>query len=680
MAALQGAAVRKTDSNNSLMASASKHERRHRHSLEQTPQSAHASALQAYQPNLAPSAAVAAGNGIGLGLEDYVIHPHDRAKLPSSSSRGSSHSPARRSTADRLLAERGHKRSGSYGDSPGFLDGAVVSTPRNSRWAHSVADIRTMLAFSSAQQQQHQHAGGKEHGRQQQKPQVQPQSSKQQLMQQLPPAAAAGKAVEGAQGGGPAALLGFAAGRSSFNGCSAVHTSDAAALSDPGSTTFASMHQTGSGGLDSDTSGGMYSPSLGPDSPRSTQSPTLTPSRLLSPSVSRNARMAAQLPVLDTLHEESHSRAYSTEERSPAAASRRSTLSLAAAAAALTVGIAAGRTTADSLPDSCSNSPRQAMFLPVSPRLATADAFDANGDVRVSRGSDSITMTPPPASIGYSPSPSPNGFVSHLLRSARASQQQQDGSPLGGDVVQQPHGSPLQRQGSGSHLPPLPQQFSQQQQQQQQQQQTLVQEEHLQPSHQNPLARHVSALVSNRWLTRRWTSQDRSERTSGAEAGMRPHSTPLPALSSTDPHASGPGQGHSSSSETSPQAVAMVTAVAGPYAFTTTTSSAEQGDAVSAAGGGAFLPTHSIRCDPPSKQNSAKAFVLRLASSISRISSRGPTTDAAPDPAAIHAAAAAGGLDFGQVQSAFSAVSGNSRFDGLAASKRRLLASWASWR
>jgi hypothetical protein len=89
---------------------------------------------------------------------------------------------------------------------------------------------------------------------------------------------------------------------------------------------------------------------------------------------------------------------------------------------------------------------------------------------------------------------------------------------------------------------------------------------------------------------------------------------------------------------------------------------------------------------------------MRLASSISRLSSRASTADGGglPDAGAISAAASA--LDIGPAQSAPSLGGGGgaaaggkggaalgqqqaARLDrGLGASKRRLLASWASWR
>jgi hypothetical protein len=135
--------LRKTDSYQGLDGAESKHERRRKTSADNHPQINGTSALQAYQSSLASSAAAAAaaGSGIGLGMDDYVIHPHDRARVAPSASggRGSSAlAQARRSTAERLLGDKGHKRSGSYGDSPdkgnaAFLEGSVITTSRNSR-------------------------------------------------------------------------------------------------------------------------------------------------------------------------------------------------------------------------------------------------------------------------------------------------------------------------------------------------------------------------------------------------------------------------------------------------------------------------------------------------------------------------------------------------------------------
>lgn len=623
LSSLPAALLRKTDSDAAAAANASRHERRRRTSAESTPQY---SALHAYQPSLAASAVTpAAGSVIGLGLEDYVIHPHDRAKVTSSSGRGSN-SPARRNTADRLLGEHGHKRSGSYGDSAdkgGFLEGSVISTPRNSRWTHSVADIKTMLAFSSAQPQQQQQAS-KDSGRQQQ------QALQQLRQQQLQ---APGGSVKAAAN----SLLMSTAGQSSFNGSSMLQDT-----SDPGSVTFASMGRSNSGGLDSDGSGGtggMYSPSLGPDSPRSTNSPTMTPTRMLSPSVSRNARMAAQLPVLDTLHEESHSRAQSVDERgSGEATSRRSTISLAAAAAALTAGSASHRGTADSVPDS----PRKdfTRFAQLSPRY-DADLTTA-GDPQASRGSDSVA---PSVGTGYSPSPSPNTFLNHLLRSARGSQQQ-EGSPRGSDAAAGPaQGLALHRQGSGSNLPPLSTR-----------QQVHAQDE--QQPQRDSVARQMAALVSNRWLLRRRTAQDRAHSAAADLQEQYSCSAPLPMLSVIDAAALGPSpDGQNSSSDTSPAAMATVTTPGGVHDhLLVTLSSAEQG-------AGSTGADNSNSSQPPSKQNSARAFFTRLASSLSRMSSsRNATADAAPDPADIRAAANGMGMDANEFKSAFSAASANSRW------------------
>jgi hypothetical protein len=169
-------------------------------------------------------------------------------------------------------------------------------------------------------------------------------------------------------------------------------------------------------------------------------------------------------------------------------------------------------------------------------------------------------------------------------------------------------------------------------------------------------------------------------------AGMQEsHSAPIPVLTTNPGAADGADEGGSSSDDASPSVVATVTAAeaaaAESYAFTVAVSSAEHGF-----GSGSVQQQYSgdSSSAPPSKQSSARAFIMRLASSISRISSsRGPTAENAPDPAAIRAAAAGeglGGLDASQIKSAFSAASGNPRFEVLAASKRRLLASWASWR
>jgi hypothetical protein len=550
----------------------------------------------------------------------------------------------------------------------------LLLTPR---WAHSVADIKTMLAFSSThqQQQQQQQPGGSRDAASRQ------QSSKQQRSQRQASPSKTQSAAGAAAGSGPPAAL------ASFNGSiSMLQVSDAGGSSDPGSITFASMHRSASGGMDSDASGGMYSPNIGPDSPRSTTSPSLTPSRLLSPSVSRNARASAQLPVLDTLHEESHthSRSHSNEDRSSwAGSSRRNFVSLAAAAAALAPGsltraAAAAAAAAEDTPGSSGISPRHAGFAPVSPRLET-DRVDTPGDVRMSRGSDLTN----PASVGYSPSPSPNAFLNHLLRSARGSQHQQESPSAGADVVPAAtaalpgsglQGSPLQQQGSGgSHLPPVPAS-------QQQQQPPSLQDDQRQRSQRESMARQVASLVSNRWLARRG-SQERPDRSSSmAAAGVQEtRSAPVPILTS-NPAAGGDEEG--SSDDTSPGAVATVTAAeaaAESYAFTVTVSSAEHGYS-----SGSVQQQYSgdSSSAPPSKQSSARAFIMRLASSISRMSSRGATAESAPDPAAIRAAAngAGLGLDARQIQSAFSAASGNSKFDVLAASKRRLLASWVSWR
>jgi hypothetical protein len=135
-----------------------------------------------------------------------------------------------------------------------------------------------------------------------------------------------------------------------------------------------------------------------------------------------------------------------------------------------------------------------------------------------------------------------------------------------------------------------------------------------------------------------------------------------------------------SSNDTSPGAVATITAAGDAldhYGLTVTVPGDEQGLRF-----GQAQQQYDSSADgapQPFKQHSARAFISRLASSLSRMSSsRARTTDGAPDPAAIRAAAS--GMDINDLKSAFSAASGNSRFEGLAASKRRLLANWASWR
>jgi prepilin-type processing-associated H-X9-DG protein len=99
-----------------------------------------------------------------------VIHPHDRARVAPSASggRSSALAQARRSTAERLLGDKGHKRSGSYGDSPeksnaAFLDGSVITTPRNSRWvplrpSHTIMkldQLKVLQNTSNTMQDQH---------------------------------------------------------------------------------------------------------------------------------------------------------------------------------------------------------------------------------------------------------------------------------------------------------------------------------------------------------------------------------------------------------------------------------------------------------------------------------------------------------------------------------------------
>jgi hypothetical protein len=135
-----------------------------------------------------------------------------------------------------------------------------------------------------------------------------------------------------------------------------------------------------------------------------------------------------------------------------------------------------------------------------------------------------------------------------------------------------------------------------------------------------------------------------------------------------------------SSNDTSPGAVATVTAAGDAidhFGLMATVPSDEQGT-----GYGQAQQPHDSSGDgapQPFKQHSARTFILRLASSLGHMSSRrARTTDAAPDPAVF--CAAASGMDTSDLKSAFSAASGNSRFEGLAASKRRLLANWASWR
>lgn len=665
LAGFAAASLRKTDSNQSLNANTSKHERRQsrKHTAEMAAQPA--TALQAYQPNAAPSAAaaVAAGTGISLGLEDYVIHPHDRGKVTSSHAGSRGGSLARRTT-DRLLAEKGHKRSGSYGDSPergaSFLDGSVITQPRNSRWAHSVADIKTMLAFSSSNSQQPHHGSSSNVRDAGARP---PQfrqlgQQRQQLLQQQ----SLGASQKGSTAAGSAAsFLLSPMGQSSFNGSSIQQGSDAGESSGPGSLTFpsTSIRRSGSGGVDSDTST-EGARSIGPDSPRATQSPSRTPNRLLSPSVSRNARASAQLPVLDTLHEESQSRTQSMIEGGSGGAgssSRRSTVGIAAAARALIAGSPSGRNTAESLPDSCGNSPRHVMFPSLSPRHEH-DLLDPP-DLRFSRGSDSISLGPSAAS------PSPNNFLNQLLRSARGSQQQQDGSPRNSDAASGPlplpqsSPSPLQRQGSGSHLPPLPQQ-----------------QPHLQEQlHRNSMARQVAALVSNRWL-HRWGSRDKGQGDTGISSGPEGHSgAALPVLSAIRHAPGNPGEGDDSSTDVSPGAFATVTAAGDTSEGYEFNIEAQQG---SGSTGLQQFDSSGNDAVQPYKQNSARGFLLRLKSSISQLSSRAATTDALPDPAAIRAAAS--GLDYNEVKSAFSAASAPSKFDGLAASKKKLLASWASWR
>lgn len=653
-AGLVAAALRKTDSNTSLNARPSKHERRQ--SRKSTAETAvqPGAALQAYQPSVVPSSAAAAGSGVSLGLEDYVIHPHDRASKGVSSNAGArGKGPgARRGTVERLLGERGHKRSGSFGDSSdkgaSFLDGSVITQPRNSRWAHSVANIKTMLAFNPSNpppSQPQQTAGPRlpqsQHLRQQWQ-------QRQQLLQQ---------SLGGSgRGGSPANATSFLlspVGAGSFIGGSTQPGSDAGESSGPGSMTCASIRRSGSGSVDSGASGGgANTPSAGPDSPPSGHSPSLTPTRLLSPCVSRNARASAQLPVLDTLHEESHSRSQSVVEGGSAGAGtpspRRSTVSIVAAARALITGSPSARSTSDSVPGSAGNSPRHAGFPGLSPRL-DADLFEPP-DLRISRGSGATSLTPSAAAA----SPSPTNLFNQLLRSARASQQQ-DGSPCGSNAASPgpaalTHPSPLQRQGSGSHMPPLPQQ------------QPRLQEQPLR----NSMARQVAALVSNRWL---WRLMSRGEvqGESGTSKGHVSHSRSRPLQVPHMTSYAGDAEGESSSNDGSPGAVATITTdadVAGPHDFAAALSAQRQDR-----GCGGTQQNFDSSGDGdahPLKQHSARAFILRLASSISRMSSRAATADAA-------------GLDFGEMKSAFSAASGNSRFDGLAASKK-LLASWASCR
>lgn len=660
LAGLVAAALRKTDSNTSLNASPSKHECRH--SRKSTAEMQPVAALQAYQASVAPSSAAAGGSGVSLGLEDYVIHPHDRASKGLSSNAGARGrgSGARRGAVERLLGERGHKRSGSFGDSSdkgaSFLDGSVITQPRNSRWDHSVADIKTMLAFnpSNPPPSQPQQAAGprlpqSQHLRQQWQ-------QRQQLLQQ-----SLGASGRGGSPANAASFLLSPVGAGSFIGGSTQPGSHKGESSGPGSMTGASIRRSGSGGVDSDASGGgANTPSAGPDSPRSGHSPSLTPTRLLSPCVSRNTRALAQLPVLDTLHEEAHSRSQSVVEGASAGAGtsspRRSTVSIVAAARALIAGSPSARSTSDSVPGSAGNSPRHAGFPGLSPRL-DPDLLEPP-DLRISRGSGATSLTPSAAV-----SPSPTNLFSQLLRSARASQQQ-DGSPRASSAASPgpaalTHPSPLQRQGSSSHMPPLPHQ------------QPQLQEQPLR----NSMARQVAALVSNRWLWR-LMSRGEAQGESGASKGPVSHS-----CSGLLSHYAGDAlaEGESSSNDGSPGAVATITTdadAAGPHDFAAALSAQRQGS-----GSGGTQQNFDSSGDGdahPLKQHSARAFVLRLASSISRMSSRAATADAAPDAAAIRAAAA--GLDFGEMKSAFSAASGNSRFDGLAASKKKLLASWASWR
>jgi hypothetical protein len=222
------------------------------------------------------------------------------------------------------------------------------------------------------------------------------------------------------------------------------------------------------------------------------------------------------------------------------------------------------------------------------------------------------------------------------------------------------HPSPLQRQGSGSHLPALPQQPQLQDQPQR-----------------NSMARQVAALVSNRWL---WRLLSRGEaQGEGADSKGRAGHSRSGQLQVQ--HTGSHGEGEDGSDDGSPGALATITTDADAAGLRDLAAAALSAQRQRSGFGGGAQQDFDSNGDGgahPLKQHSARAFILRMASSISRMSSRAGTAEAAPDAAAIHTAAA--GLDFSEVKSAFSAASGNSRFDGLAASKKKLLASWASWR
>lgn len=220
-----------------------------------------------------PAAAAPVPTPLAAGdISEYAIHPHDRIPDTTNSSRGHSRRNTREAPKDGHVGRHTRQDSFAFGSSVGAL---VDGGTRSSRWTHSVADIGRLMAF----QGQHQRA--------------------QQLQQQ--------------QAGLPSSPR-------------AALAATAAILSAPGSLPasnsvkqHSSDRSAGGVGRNQEVTGVNLiadTTCSEPDSPRAFDSsdngtspnttPHHSPTRLLSPINSRNARTPAALPSLDTLHEEHH--------------------------------------------------------------------------------------------------------------------------------------------------------------------------------------------------------------------------------------------------------------------------------------------------------------------------------------------------------------------------------------